>query len=130
MVFFPDNLFHISIQMLLQKISVKLLFQKPCKELVHIVQHILQCLIKSSGIDKRCPEHIHVHPWIIPERKQRCIHILDIDLCLLQILRGKPFKRINKDCRIIRNHDVRHQCIIIFNFLQPSFSDQPVQNPC
>ena len=130
MVFFPDNLFHISVQMLFQKIPVKLLFQKPCKKFIHVMQHILQCFVEPSGIDKCCPEHIQIHPRIIFKREQCRIDILDIDLCLLQVLRRKPLKGIHKYCCIIRNYDIRHQCIIIFNFLQPSFSDQPVQNPC
>ena len=47
------------------------------------MQHILQCFVEPSGIDKCCPEHIQIHPRIIFKREQCRIDILDIDLCLI-----------------------------------------------
>ena len=54
MIFFPDNLLYIAIQMLLQKISVAFLFQKTGKKLIHVMKHILQRFVQSPGIHQRC----------------------------------------------------------------------------
>ena len=128
MVLLLHNLFHIPFQMLFQQFPISLLIKQPGKEPVHIVQHILQRLIQPSCINQRRPEHIQIHTGIILKGKQRGIYILDIDLRLLHIFRGQPLKSINKNGRIIRYHNIRCQCVIILNLLQPTGSKQPVQN--
>ena len=52
MVLFPDNLLHISFQMLLQQVPVSLLLQKASEEFIHIVEHVLQRLVQSPGVDQ------------------------------------------------------------------------------
>jgi hypothetical protein len=92
------------------------------------MKHVLQRLIELSRIDQRRPEHIQIHARIMLKRKQRGIHILDINFRLLHVFRGQPLKSIDKYSGIIRYHNIRSQCIIILNLLQPAGPKQPVQD--
>ena len=57
MILLTHNLLHISVQMFPKQFPVRLLFKKPCKELIHIVKHILQRLVKPPGVYQGCSQH-------------------------------------------------------------------------
>ena len=51
-VFSLYHLFHVALQMLLQKLPIGLFCQQAVKEFIHIMEHILKRLIQLPGIDQ------------------------------------------------------------------------------
>ena len=90
------------------------------------MKHVLQCLIQPPRIHQCRPQKSDTRPRIIAKCIQRRIHILDINIRLRRIFRIQLFKCIDHHRRIIRNDNIRHQCIIILDTLQPSCPQKPV----
>ena len=55
MILLPYDLFHITVQMFPQNPTVRILLQELHKEFIHIMKHILQCLIQPPRIHQSRP---------------------------------------------------------------------------
>ena len=93
------------------------------------MEHVLQCLVQLSRIDKGRPEHGAVQPGIVLEGIQSGVHILDVQLRVLHPLTGQPVKGLYKNSRIVGDNNVGHQRIVILDLFQPLCLKKPVQYP-
>ena len=129
MVLLPDNFFHITFQVIFQKICIVFLLQQAGKKFIHIVQHVLKRLIQLFRVDQRRAEKAQPGSSVIFQGKQNCIDILNIDLGFVFLIAVESAKRFQHDSRIVGYDYIgRHGCVII-DFPEPSGPQKPSQHP-
>ena len=128
MILFLHHFLHITVEMFFQQRPIRIRGQQFRKETVHIVEHRLKTLVQDLCILKGAFQEAQILSGIMDIRKNGGIDIADIDFCHIVLLLIQVLKSLQKNCRIIRDHNMGDPLHIILQTVQPPGAYQPVQS--